>query len=464
MRSPIDPDGSRLPIKLDSTSNGEFLPRPVSAATRAANCLAAEWATRNAARLGASRRAFLTSACGAASTLLACNAAYAAAGKTAGHFAVAREAALDAELAASQLGGSEFIFDVQGHFIGESALRPGDPRGPDNFIKDVFLDSDTDMMVLSFVPSRRDDEPLSIEEADGVRRLVDAMEGSHRLLLHGRVNPNQAGDVEGMAELVERWGVVAWKSYTQWGPHGEGYSLADERYGLPFIEEAKRLGVKVICVHKGIPFGTRSYRHSLCDDIGVVAKRYPDVAFIVYHSGWVPGLEERAYAPGERRDGIDSLVRSVVENDVAPNSNVFAELGSTWRGLMQDPDSAGHALGKLFEHIGEDNVLWGTDSIWYGSPQDQIQAFRTFQISERLREQHGYAEITPLLRAKTFGLNAMRPYGIDRDEVLRRARGDAVERRRLAYRDNPAPHFLTFGPRTRREFMALLRANGGARV
>ena len=48
---------------------------------------------------------------------------------------------------------------------------------------------------------------------------------------------------------------------------------------------------------------------------------------------------------------------------------------------MRDPEQAAHALGKLIKHCGEDNVLWGTDSIWYGSPQDQIVAFRTFQIS-----------------------------------------------------------------------------------
>jgi hypothetical protein len=72
----------------------------------------------------------------------------------------------------------------------------------------------------------------------------------------------------------------------------------------------------------------------------------------------------------------------VVENDAQKNGNVYAELGSTWRFLMRDPDSAAHTIGKLVKYIGEDNVLWGTDSIWYGSPQDQIQAFRTFQISE----------------------------------------------------------------------------------
>ena len=61
--------------------------------------------------------------------------------------------------------------------------------------------------------------------------------------------------------------------------------------------------------------------------------------------------------------------------------NVYAELGSTWRFVMRDPDQAAHLLGKLLKTFGEDRVLWGTDSIWYGSPQDQIQAFRAFQIS-----------------------------------------------------------------------------------
>ncbi len=128
---------------------------------------------------------------------------------------------------------------------------------------------------------------------------------------------------------------------------------------------------------------------------------------------------------------------------------------------MRDPDSAAHALGKLFKYIGEDNVLWGTDSVWYGSPQDQIQAFRAFQISEQLREEHGYPEITPLLRAKVFGLNALKPYGVDFDEVLQRAQNDPVSEARLAYRENPRPHFRTYGPTTRREFLNLMKLTGG---
>jgi hypothetical protein len=492
MKHRIDPDGTRLPVKLDPTSNGEFVPIPLSEANRAANRLAQEQAGANARRRGVGRRDFLLSACGVASTLLAFNAANAAAGKRGGWFDVDAEAALDPQLAAAQVEGDEFIFDVQGHFVDPNgawlqkvqagaepftwapkascalAAEPGERSylrclGPEEFVKDVFLDSDTDMMVLSFVPSRRDAEPLTIAAADATRRIIDRMEGTHRLLLHGRVNPNQPGDVEAMDELKERWRVSAWKTYTQWGPDGKGFFLSDE-VGLRFIERARALGVKVICVHKGLPFGRQSYEHSQCSDVGVVAKRFPDVGFLIYHSGFVAGNAERAYDARAARDGVDTLIRSLVDNGVPPNSNVYAELGSTWRFVMRDPDSAAHLLGKLLTYVGEDNVLWGTDSIWYGSPQDQIQAFRTFQISAQLRERHAYPEITPRLRAKVFGLNATRPYGISAEEVRKYARRDAVAHERLAYRQRPEPHFRTYGPKTRREFMNLLRWNGGSRT
>jgi predicted TIM-barrel fold metal-dependent hydrolase len=265
-----------------------------------------------------------------------------------------------------------------------------------------------------------------------------------------------------MDELAARYKIAAWKTYTQWGPDGKGFFLDDDA-GLAMIEKARKLGIRNIAVHKGLPFGPRSYEHSTCADIGRVAKRYPDMKFLVYHSGFVPGKAEGPY-DASRSDGIDALVTSLAKNDVKPGSNVYAELGSTWRFLMRDPDAAAHALGKLFKHVGADNVLWGTDSIWYGSPQDQIQAFRTFQISEDYRDRYGYPEITPALRAKVFGLNAAKVYNVSAEEIKMRARGDRVARERLAYLENPQPHYLTYGPRNRREFLNLLRWNGGERA
>ena len=463
MTQSSDPEGKRLPIKVDATSNGEFVPIPLATAERGMNRLAQSWASENARRRGIDRRAFMVSACGAASALLAFNAANAASGRTGGYFELEQTAAVDPEAAFAGLGGREFVFDVQGHFVGQHGLGRTGLGGAETFIKDIFLDSDTDMMVLSFIPSTRETELLTIQEADAVRRIIDRMEGTQRLLIHGRVNPNQDGDLEGMDELAETWGVVAWKCYTQWGPDGRGFFLYDEDTGLRMIDKARALGVKNICIHKGLPFGKQSYEHSLCSDIGVVAKMFPDVNFLVYHSGFIAGQPEGPYDP-DRGEGVDALIRSVQDNGIPRNGNVYAELGSTWRYALRDPDTAAHIVGKLVKHIGARNVLYGSDCIWYGSPQDQIQAFRTFQISETFQERYGYPKMTPALRARILGLNATRPYGIDAEEVIERARHDAIEQRRSAYRERPDPHFLTFGPKTRRQFLANLEARGGSPV
>ena len=475
-----DPDGRRLPVKLDTATNGEFAPIALERVHHEARRLAFEQATGNAHRLALSRRSFLVSACGAATTLLAMNTAYARSGARGGFYDIPRDAALDLQLARSALDGNEFIFDVQGHFVnprgewlkrvapGAKPLR-GLPRvdscppgsepfdylrcvDAEHFVKDVFLDSDTDLMVLSFVPSAREREPLTIEEAEATARIVEKLDGTHRLYIHGRVNPNQPGDLDGMDELAAKHRIAAWKTYTQFGPSGVGFFLDDDA-GIAFIEKARQLGVRNIAVHKGLPFGQKSYEHSTCVDIGRVAKRFPDVNFLVYHSGFVAEKKEGPHDP-KRTDGIDALVTSLAENNVKPGSNVYAELGSTWRFLMRDPDSAAHALGKLFKACGESNVLWGTDSIWYGSPQDQIQAFRTFQIAAALRDKHGYPEITPALRAKVFGLNALKIYPVP-PNILKIHVKDRVAAARDEYRERPDPSFLTHGPRTRRQFLAL---------
>ncbi len=268
MRFQNDPDGRRLPVKLDTTTNGEYAPIALALEHREAKRIAHEAAGAHAKKLGLSRRGFLVSAAGAATTLLAMNTAYAAAGRTGGFFDVPKDAALDLQLARSAIDGKEFIFDVQGHFVNPTGawlkrLPPGarpfagmasDARcaphrgpgefdflnciGPDQFVKDVFMDSDTDLMVLSFVPSTREGEPLTIEEAAATARIVEQLDGTHRLLLHGRVNPNQPGDLDGMDELASRYRISAWKTYTQWGParqprllHGRCARHRDDREG-----------------------------------------------------------------------------------------------------------------------------------------------------------------------------------------------------------------------------------------
>jgi hypothetical protein len=88
--------------------------------------------------------------------------------------------------------------------------------GPDAFLRDIFRESDTGLMVLSFAPSTREREPLTIEEASATARIVETLQGTHRLFLHGRVNPNKKQDVADMERLAKQFGISAWKTYTQW--------------------------------------------------------------------------------------------------------------------------------------------------------------------------------------------------------------------------------------------------------
>jgi len=84
MEDDFDPEGTRLPIKIDSTSNGEWAPVPLTRAAELGNREAFADAQRLSRKLNISRRQFLISAAGAAATLLAFNRAHAQSGARGG--------------------------------------------------------------------------------------------------------------------------------------------------------------------------------------------------------------------------------------------------------------------------------------------------------------------------------------------------------------------------------------------
>jgi uncharacterized protein len=473
----------RLPLKLGPVSNGEVLPVR-NPRVRVAQGLALEASERLSRRLGVSRRAFLGSAAGMATTLLAVNRAWAGT-RPGGTFAVTEAMGSDPAAAASVLAGDEFVFDVQTHHVSpdrswlaenphfeflkkipQGRCGASDPLrcySRHHFVKEIFLDSDTDVAVLSGLPAAPDTSPVTQKEMDDTRQAVELLEGWPRLRVLGQVLPNLpplAAQLDGMQRLVERDGVRAWKVYTQWGPDGKGFWLDDPRVGVPMIEKARALGAKVICIHKGLSLTGFDPLYAGCRDIGPVAKAFPDVQFVIYHSGFDFTFPEEGYDPAAP-GGISSLVRSLKDNGIRPHSNVWAELGTTWRVAMGEPTVAAHALGTLLVHVGEDRVLWGTDCVWYGSPQDQIEAFRAFQITSALRESHGYPELTPALKAKVFGLSAARLFGLDVEDVQRRIKRDRVAQARLEYANEPSPSGLAYGPTTRAQFLRHLSRQTG---
>lgn len=466
-----------LPIKLDSSSNGEYWPLAPSA--RLVHVITEAHASieHHAKRLHLSRREYLASACGAATVLLAMNQL----GCGGGSYRVPPEAPLEPAAAEAAVGGDEFVFDVQTHQV--SADRPwwDVPRPSladflktipqaecgetpwarcftdDVLVREVFLESDTQIAVVSALWG--DPHPMLASEASRTREKVQALGQGTRLLTHGIVQPNEAEWAkvsEHMQALLSTWKIDAWKLYTVWGPNGEGYTL-DSELGTKTIARGLELGRRLFAVHKGLPLPGMNRAFTSPLDVGKAAKAFPDAVFLVYHSGWESDHVEGPHDPKAER-GVDALIRSLEENGIERDGNVYAELGSTWRELMKKPDQAAHVLGKLLKHLGEDRILWGTDAIWYGSPQDQIQAFRAFEISTEYQEKYGYPALTQERKAKIFGLNAAHVYGVDVPEMRKRHASDALSKVRPGYAHAVGPSFRTHGPRTRREMLALLRS------
>ena len=332
-----------------------------------------------------------------------------------------------------------------------------------HFLEEVFLKSDTSMIVLSGLPIAPENSPMSASLMEEARRVAGALCNDDRVLLQAQALPN-VGDLQAnldaMAAAVEQHDIVAWKVFTNfpdlYDGSGNAWRLDDGDAALPavgdaFVAQAVELGVPVITGHKGLST-TLGYTSNYASpvDFGAAARRHPDARFVAYHSGFEADATEGPYADVTRDIGVNRLISTMIDNGVGPNQNVYAELGTTWWSLMGRPDEAAHLIGKLLQNVGEDNVLWGSDSIFYGSPQDQIQAFRAFQISDEFQERFGYPALTDEIKRKVLGLNALRLHDVDPVGVPCTFTREELEQIRMTI---PAA-YETFGPANTAELRA----------
>jgi hypothetical protein len=331
------------------------------------------------------------------------------------------------------------------------------------YLRCVFLESETAIAVLSSPPGVHEDRPLTNGEMAGTRELLERFGATGRLLNHCVVHANVPGELDHLESWRDMYGPVAWKVYTPgvlgkegWAA-GSSWMLDDEDSGIPFLERVREVGVRIVCAHKGLGGGDASSPR----DIGPVARAFPDIQFLVYHSGWEQpegsadggvydplgggfidtAVEEGGEGPytEETADvSTNRLVKTLKDSGIAPGSNVYAELGTTWFSLIKRPAEAAHVLGKLLLACGENNVLWGTDSIWYGPTQPAVDAFRAFQIPQEYRERYGYPELTQELKAKILGVSAAKVYGFDLEQARRSVENDDLAWARAALQEYKA--------------------------
>jgi hypothetical protein len=452
-----------VPTFLQALHTDEFAPRPTSTEV--------EGATHHAHEItegveGNDSFGFWAGRQGTAAGLLGVNEQFGAE-----FYAVPREAVEDLEAADEALGGDEVVVDVQTHYLADR-LQPIVPQLTElyknampswwkgleglsaytltEYLRCIFIETETAVACLTSAPGRGQHRQLFNDELGATRRLFEEVGGEGRLINHAVVHANYPDEIDDMATWVERYRPAAWKVYTmgepdidptaaskRWGKDLtwreyiagiwlDGWKLDDETVGRPFLDRVRELarvgGPRNVCAHKGIsgfaPTGSP-------DDVGPAAVDYPDLNFIVYHSGYeLMRDEEGAFSEDVADIGTNRLVQTMRDSGLGPGSNVYAELGSTWFLTTTRPREAAHVLGKLLVSLGEDNVVWGTDSIYYGPTQQLLDSFRAFQIPVDMQEEFGYPALTPEIKDKILSRNAAKLYGIDLDWARKTVEND----------------------------------------
>jgi hypothetical protein len=349
-----------------------------------------------------------------------------------------------------------------------------------------------------------------------------------RMLTHAMIMPNDRIDVQ-LALMERTVGTYDnWKTYPPWSPQSNGGYWLDGFGGSdPMMEPGPRMIAKglalnspIFCIHKGFPLSSFSPTYTNPRDVGPAANMFPDAYLVIYHSAFEHGLaagqssepsdaaskEGMAWltdcgdnpmqrkggmwpeGPYDEKDadvqakypldrGVNSLIKSLRDNNIGPNgtrldgssgptTHVYAECGGVWPTLLTGRvQEAMHYWGKLLKHIGEDRIVWGTDCLWFGSPQPVIEAFRCFEISQEFQDKYGYPALTQARKEKILGQNAAKLQSIRSGVNIQGCHSDYAGKAALNLKREIDEEFgprrdMMFkvpGPKTRREFLSLAR-------
>jgi predicted TIM-barrel fold metal-dependent hydrolase len=297
------------------------------------------------------------------------------------------------------------------------------------------------------VPQQRPDR-RGAPDVNGIAR-------SNRLLAHSLITPKQAGWMEEVDRCIDVIKPNSWKGYTIGDPLNPKttkfpWRLDDEKLMYPFYEKIVKAGSPIICIHKGLlPADYEksmpdSWKYAAVEDVPKAAKDWPQINFVIYHSALRQFLEspDADLAEFERGGGIKWASDLAAIPQKYGVSNVYADIGTSFaNSAVSNPRFCAAFMGTLIKGLGHDHVFWGSDSVWYGSPQWQIEALRRLEIPEDMQKKHGFAALGPAdgaVKAAIFGYNAATFYKIDLRAELPLIEQDRFSAIRYAQLDRPS--------------------------
>jgi len=474
-------DGTPIPTRI--VSSDEYYPDPQNDRQREVEARLLAMADELGRHQGLDRRQFFRSAAGMAASFVAMNQVYG------NLFAADRAEAATPAMADERAAGlrDQFIMDMHTHFLrddtrltnfvkmraavgkagwnkqlAEKAQTLEDLKYA-NYMKEVFLDSDTKIALISSAPSEiEQDWFLTNRQMAEARDKVNAQAGSKRLYTHAIFTPGYPGWEEALDAALEL-GPDSVKGYTIGDNTHKATShypwrMDDEKLAYRAYEKFEKAGVKNVCVHKGLfsPSVEKKFPnlrgYADVADVGQAAKDWPNLNFVIYHSGYRHVGGDPAVALAE----FEQTGRIAWTSDLAdiPGqygvSNVYGDVGQLFAvTLIAQPRVCAALMGILIRGLGADHVCWGTDAVWTGSPQWQIEGLRRLEIPEDMQKAHGFAPLGAAdgpVKTGIFGGNNARLYNVDIPTRKGELARDRFAMLRREYRQaGPEPSNLRYG-------------------
>jgi uncharacterized protein len=306
------------------------------------------------------------------------------------------------------------------------------------------------------------------------RDFINNLAGSRRAFAHAQIYPG-VGNLEDPAfGDYTQWQIEfcqpdSWKGYNIAyaasafpGAEFAQWRLDDETIAYPTYavinanrnQLRKHPGFFNICIHKGLaasgtqPGGPNNIPdYGNPDDIVKVATDWPQFNWIIYHSCFRPDFwslqalldiqnAAGSMAPTTLTDSDGHTVPNIrwstqfaqicggkyvagaEPTSTSPSShfplrNVYTELGTTMASMIVTfPTAWAHLIGQQLYYMGSEHIVFGSDSLWYGGPQWQVEALWRFQIPDEIAEPWGYPQLTEYDKRQILGLNSARLYGL----------------------------------------------------
>jgi len=221
-----------------------------------------------------------------------------------------------------------------------------------------------------------------------------------RLMMYATVDtPDLKAAVRQLKQQVDEFGPAGLKLYPAFFYDGlaQGWRLDGEDFATPLLQEAERMGIRHVAIHKALWLPPAPRNVFEIGDLDTPMGRFPNLSFEIVHAG-VAFVDET----------IELMRR---------HPNLYLTLETLFAYVLVKPDLFGRVIASFIQHCGNDRLLFATGNN-LAHPDPLLQAFAGYRLPDELMQKHGFKQLTAQDRANILGLNAARLHRLDPAQLL----------------------------------------------